>query len=472
MKSRWRILVVDDEEAQRDSLAAWLREDGYRVQAVGSGERAIEEARKEPFAVYFVDLKMPPGMDGIETLRGLRAMDPEASVVIVTAYAAVDTAVAAIKEGAEEYVVKPFDPHEISLLAERLIRMRRLREENRILRERLRRRQAFHGITARSPRMQAVLELVRSVANLRSTVLVQGESGTGKEVVARAIHLAGSRKDRPFVAVPCAALAESLLESELFGHERGAFTGAAERRRGKFELADGGTLLLDEVGDVSPRLQAELLRVLQERRFFRVGGSEEVTVDVRVIAATHRDLREEVREGRFREDLYYRLNVITVQIPPLRERREDIPLLVEHFVARFAAEQGREPPAVADGALRRLLGHGWPGNVRELENAIERAMATNAGPELRIADFDFLAAAAEGAARDRVPGDLPLREIERRAIEATLRRTGGNVKAAAESLEIDRSTLYEKMRRYGVERPAANGRPGPEGEGESGDVHK
>ena len=453
MKSRWKILVVDDEPAQRDSMALWLREDGYAVETRPSGEAALEAARGERFAVCFVDLKMPGGMDGLETLRGLRGIDPPPSVVIVTAYATVDTAVAAIKEGAEEYLVKPFDPPELSLLAERLLRMRRLQEENRILRERLRRQSGFLGLTARGPAMQAVFDLVRSVADLRSTVLIQGDSGTGKELVARALHRAGNRRDRPFVAVPCAALAETLLESELFGHEKGSFTGAGERRPGKFEQADGGTLFLDEVGDVSPRLQAELLRVLQERRFFRVGGSEEVPVDVRVVAATHRDLREAVREGRFREDLFYRLNVISIRLPPLRERREDIPLLAAHFVERCAAEQRKDPPVLTEAALRRLVAHPWPGNVRELENAIERAMATGGGAELGPSDFDFLADEEEPGARGRVPDDLPLREVERMAVEATLHRTGGNVKAAAESLEIDRSTLYEKIRRYGIPRP-------------------
>jgi DNA-binding NtrC family response regulator len=453
VKSRWRILVVDDEPAQRDSLALWLRSDGYTVDTAASGERALEAARREPPAVCFVDLKMPGGMDGLETMRGLREADPRVAVVIVTAYATVDTAVAAIREGAAEYVVKPFDPHEISNLADRLVRVRRLEDENRILRDRLRKRFEFQGVVSRNPRMLALLDLVRGVADLRSTVLVQGESGTGKEVLARAIHAAGCRRGRPFVAVPCAALAESLLESELFGHEKGAFTGASDRRIGKFELADGGTLLLDEVGDVSPRLQAELLRVLQERRFFRVGGNEEIPVDVRVIAATHRDLRAAVEAGTFREDLYYRLNVINLHIPPLRERREDVPLLAERFVARCAAEQGKDAPALSESAVRRLVAHAWPGNVRELENAIERAMVTVSGPELRAADFEFLEPPRNGSARPAVPDDLPLREVERLVLEAVLRRTGGNVKAAAAVLEIDRTTLYDKMHRLGVARP-------------------
>jgi two-component system response regulator HydG len=304
--------------------------------------------------------------------------------------------------------------------------------------------------------MHAIFELVRNVASLRSTVLVQGESGTGKEMIARALHAAGDRRDRPFVAVPCAALAESLLESELFGHERGAFTGASERRKGKFELADGGTILLDEIGDVTPRLQAELLRVLQERTFFRVGGNEEVKVDVRVVAATHRDLKAAVKEGTFREDLFYRLDVIHIEVPPLRERMEDLPELVRNFVVRSAVEQGRPAPEVDESAMKRLMTHTWPGNVRELENAVERAMATTFGPVIGAEAFAFLD--PPRAAATDMPDDLPLREIEKRAIEATLRRTGGNVKAAAASLQIDRSTLYDKIERYGLTRPVAEAR--------------
>ena len=447
MKPRGRILVVDDEPAQRDSMRLWLREEGFDVESAASGEEALVRSGAERFALFFLDLKMPGGMDGLATLREIRARDPEASVVMVTAYATVDTAVAAMKDGAEEYLVKPYDPNELSILADRLLRMRRLKEENRILRERLRRRHVDLGVTSRSPRMREVLDVVRSVADLRSTVLIQGESGTGKEIVARAIHRAGPRKDRPFVAVPCAALAESLLESELFGHERGAFTGAVDRRIGKFEKADGGTLLLDEIGDISPRLQAELLRVLQERRFCRVGGNDEISVDVRVIAVTHRDLREAVAAGTFREDLFYRLNVVGIRIPPLRERTEDLPLLAEQFAARFAAEQGREPPPIAVDAMERLLAHRWPGNVRELENAVERAMATRRGEELRAAAFAFLDEGPGNGAGPGGPAARPRREVARMVIEATLKRTGGNIKAAAASLGIDRSTLYDRMRR-------------------------
>ena len=279
---------------------------------------------------------MPGGLDGIETLMEIRKLQKEASVIVITAYATVDTAIAAMKEGAQEYMVKPCHPQEISLLVERIIRVKNLQRENAILRRKLTRHYSFHDIVSKNPRMAEIFDLVREVASLRSTVLIQGESGTGKELVARAIHFSGDRGERPFVAVSCAALAETLLESELFGHEKGSFTGATAQKKGKFELADGGTVFLDEIGDISPKLQVDLLRVLQERRFFRVGGTEEIAVDVRVIAATHRDLAADVQEGRFRDDLFYRLNVINVHIPPLRERLEDMPLLAQHFLDRLS----------------------------------------------------------------------------------------------------------------------------------------
>jgi DNA-binding NtrC family response regulator len=453
MRSRWHILVVDDEEAMTESLAAWLREDGYTVDTASSGREAIEKARGREYAIYFVDLKMPDGLDGIETMMEIRRLHAEASVIIITAYATVDTAIAAMKEGAQEYVVKPCHPQEISLLVERIIRVKNLERENAILRRKLTRQYRFHDLVSKNPRMAEIFELVREVASQRSTVLVQGESGTGKELVARAIHFSGDRGERPFVAVPCAALAETLLESELFGHEKGSFTGAVAQRRGKFERADGGTLFLDEIGDIPPKLQADLLRVLQERRCCRVGGTDEIAVDVRVIAATHRDLAAEVREGRFRDDLYYRLNVINIRIPPLRERIEDVPLLAQEFLDRLAHEHGPEVSGISEEALRILMGHRWPGNVRELENAVERALVTCRSGVLGVPDFAFLSATArETDGGPVLPAGLTLQELEKEYIEATLERLQGNVKAAAEALGIDRSTLYEKIRRYGIPR--------------------
>jgi DNA-binding NtrC family response regulator len=452
MRARWHILVVDDEEAMTESLAAWLREDGYTVDTASSGREAIEKARGREYAIYFVDLKMP-GLDGIETMMEIRKLQKEASVIVITAYATVDTAIAAMKEGAQEYVVKPCHPQEISLLVERIIRVKNLQRENAILRRKLTRQYRFHDLVSKSPRMIEIFDLVREIASQRSTVLVQGESGTGKELVARAIHFSGDRGEGPFVAVSCAALAETLLESELFGHEKGSFTGAVAQKQGKFELADGGTLFLDEIGDISPKLQVDLLRVLQERRFFRVGGTTEIAVDVRVIAATHRDLAADVREGRFRDDLYYRLNVINVQIPPLRDRREDVPLLAQEFLDRLSHELGREVTGISEEGLRVLMDHDWPGNVRELENAVERAVVTCKTGVLGAEDFVFLARAAAPAAPGlSLPAGLTLQELEREYIAATLRRTEGNVKAAAEALGIDRSTLYEKVKRYEIPR--------------------
>jgi DNA-binding NtrC family response regulator len=450
MKSNWQILVVDDEEIMCESLAAWLREDGYRVDTASSGREALALSKTTDYALYFIDLKMPGGLDGIETMMEIRRMHADACVIIITAYATVDTAITAIKEGAQEYIVKPCNPEEISLLVSRIIKVKNLQYENTILRKKLAGQYLFHDIISKNPRMRAVLELASEVASLRSTVLVRGESGTGKELVARAIHFSGDRANKPFVAVSCAALAETLLESELFGYEKGAFTGAAERKKGKFELANSGTIFLDEIGDIPPKLQADLLRVLQERSFYRLGGTEEVKVDVRVIAATHHDLQQAVQEGRFRDDLYYRLNVIEVQIPPLRERREDIPLLARHFVDRLAREIGKEVNGLTEGAMKALLDHNWPGNVRELENAIERAIVTSRTGTITEDDLTFLG--GNGGVKAAQLPDVPLADLEKLAIEATLRRTSGNVKEAAQRLGIDRSTLYEKIKKYELAR--------------------
>jgi len=448
----WKILVVDDEPVQRESIAVWLTEDGYTVETAASGEEATQKAHEEDYAIYFIDLKMPPGIDGIETMRRVRQLRPDCAIVIITAYATVDTAVTAMKEGAQDYVVKPCNPNELTRIVERQLKIRNLQRENLLLRKKLEKQYSFHDMTSKNATMHDIFELVRNVARLRSTVLIQGESGTGKEMVARAIHECSDRADRPFVAVPCTALAESLLETELFGHERGAFTGAVDRRKGKFEQADGGTILLDEIGDISPKLQVELLRVLQERRFFRVGGQEEVEVDVRVIAASNVNLQDAVSAGSFRDDLFYRLNVITIHIPPLRERVEDIPLLARRFIERISAELGKEVTGVSDASLRLLARYEWPGNVRELENAIERAIVVAREPVLQEDDFAFLVQRVEDRAGWTPPPDMSLRDIEQRVVETALRRAAGNVKAAAQVLGIDRSTLYDKIKRYGIER--------------------
>lgn len=453
MKNQWRILIVDDEAVMRESLAAWLQEDGYLVDTAASGREGIAKAAEKDYVVYCVDLKMPPGIDGIETMMEIRKLHPDAAVLIITAYATLDTAITAMKEGAVDYLVKPCNPREMSVVMERLIRVKTIERENQLLRHKLTGQYAFQNIVSRNARMLSLLELVRNVAGYRSTVLIRGESGTGKELFARAIHQCGDRAEGPFVAVSCAALTETLLESELFGYEKGAFTGALERRRGKFELANAGTLFLDEMGDISSKLQTDLLRVLQERRFFRVGGSAEVEIDVRVIAATHVDLDAAIREGRFRQDLFYRLNVIEIHVPPLRERLEDVPLLARHFIEQLSLELGKEVVGISDAAMRVLMAHDWPGNVRQLENAIERAIVNSREGVLSEADFAFLTRPASTEADALSLGSMTLEEIERRAIVATLRKTQGNVKEAAAALGIDRSTLYEKLKRYDIANP-------------------
>jgi len=449
MKKSWPILVVDDEDVMCESMAAWLREDGYRVDTASNGQRALELARATDYAICFVDLKMPGGMDGIETMMEIRRIRAEASVIIITAYATVDTAIQAMKEGAQEYIVKPCNPQEISMLVSRILKLKKLQSENAILRKKLTRQYRHHDIITKNPRMEEILALTKDIASLRSTVLIRGESGTGKELVARAIHYSGDRAEKPFIVMSCAALTETLLESELFGYEKGAFTGANSQSRGKFELADGGTIFLDEIGDISPKLQADLLRVLQERRFYRVGGTQEVTVDARVVAATNKDLLDEVKQGRFREDLYYRLNVIEIRLPALRDRREDIPLLAEHFVQRISTELGREIGGISGAAMKLLIAHDWPGNVRELENVIERSIVTCRNGMLDEVDFSWLQKTGAPQQSWEVP-DVSLDELERRAIITALERRHGNVKEASIALGIDRSTLYDKLKRYEI----------------------
>ncbi len=451
MKSVWPILIVDDEEVMCESMAAWLREDGYRVDTAANGRKAMALAKTTDYAIYFVDLKMPGGMDGIETMIEIHRLHPEAAIIIITAYATVDTAIQAMKEGAQEYIVKPCNPQEISLLVSRILKLKKLQRENAILRKKITRQYRHSDVVTKNPRMEEILALARDVSSLRSTVLIRGESGTGKELVARAIHYSGDRADKPFITVSCAALSETLLESELFGYEKGAFTGANTQTKGKFELADSGTIFLDEIGDISPKLQADLLRVLQERRFYRVGGGEEIQVDARVITATNKDLAEEVQQGRFRGDLYYRVNVIEIHIPPLRDRREDIPLLAEHFVERIGHELGKDIGGISEDALKLFIEYDWPGNVRELQNVIERAIVTCHNGMLGERDFAWLEKRLGSRESWKVP-DVSLSELERQAIIAALERKQGNVKEAATSLGIDRSTLYDKLKRYEIAR--------------------
>ncbi len=459
MKRQWSILVVDDEDIMRDSMAAWLREDGYSVQTAASGQEAIDLAREKELHICFVDLKMPEGIDGIQTMLEIRKIRPQAVVIIITAYATVDTAIIAMKEGAYEYIVKPCSPEEISLLVERIIKVKSLERENLILKKKLSRQYHLMDIVSKNPRMQDIFQLVRDVASLRSTVLIQGESGTGKEVIARAIHYSGDRASKPFVCVSCAALAETLLESELFGHEKGSFTGAIAQKKGKFEVANGGTIFLDEIGDIPPKLQLDLLRILQEKTFSRVGGTEDLTVDVRVIAATNKNLLDAVKAGTFRDDLYYRLNVINIIIPPLRDRREDIPLLVQTFIERLSHELGKEVAELTEGAMKLLLDYNWPGNVRELENALERGIVTCRTRVLTEEDLAFLGDGQKGHQDLVIPTNMNLQDLERAAIVSVLERTQGNIKESAGILGIDRSTLYDKLKKYRIPHPS-KGRAG------------
>ncbi len=445
-----RVLVVDDEEIVRESLGGWLREDGFEVDSAPDGKSAVERMKAERWNVMLVDLKMP-GMDGLQVLEEARKLQPDAAIIMMTAYATVDTAVTAMKLGAFDYLVKPFDPEELSILMQKVVTQQSLVRENAVLRKALKKEHRFRDLVSKSPAMQRVFELAQVAARSNSTILVLGESGSGKEVLARTIHEESPRSQGPFVAMSCAALTETLLESELFGHERGAFTGATGRRKGKFEAASGGTLFLDEIGDISPKLQLDLLRVLEERKVQRVGGNEPVDVDVRIVAATNKDLRKAVADGTFREDLYYRLNVIPVTLPPLRERKEDVPLLVEHFLDRLEAEM-KKRVKVSPEAMSALLAHDWPGNVRELRNVLERGAVVAQGDVMKPSDLG-LAPAPARAPGTNAPGEPPsLEEVEKRHVAEVLAHTGGNVTQAARLLGIDRVTLYNKIRKFQLRR--------------------
>ncbi|MGB5995319.1 MAG: sigma-54 dependent transcriptional regulator, partial [Candidatus Deferrimicrobiaceae bacterium] len=388
MEPKVNILIVDDEEIVRESLANWLEEDGYEVEAAENGARALERLPAKDWNLAMVDLKMP-GMDGIQLMDEIRKVRPDTIVIIMTAYATVDTAVQAMKKGAYDYIVKPFNPEDLSMTIRKIIEHQKLVKENIYLRKELKKQYRLHDMVSKNHKMIEIFELIKTVAKSSSTVLVQGESGTGKELLSRAIHMESPRRDAPFVTVSCAALTESLLESELFGHEKGAFTGADQARSGKIELAKDGTLFLDEIGDISLKLQMDLLRVLEEKEFRRVGGTQLISVNSRIIAATNRELTKAIEEEKFREDLYYRLNVISVTLPPLRERKEDVPLLVEHFLERFNIEMGKNVEGIAESAMRLLLDYGWPGNARELRNVIERAMVVTKGRMLLEADLSL-----------------------------------------------------------------------------------
>ena len=442
------VLVVDDEPSVRDSLASWFRKDGYRVAAAAGGTEALRILGEQRYDIAIVDIKMP-GMDGIELLERIGELELDTLVIMLTAFASVESAVRSLKLGAFDYVTKPVDPDELSHLVRRALEQRRLVAENVRLKETIEELHGVDTIVGESPPMKRVLELIQQVAATDATVLIRGESGTGKELIALAIHANSPRRYAPMVPVNCGALPEGLLESELFGHEKGAFTGAQFRRKGKLEMADGGTLFLDEVGTISPRTQVDLLRVLECKEFTRVGGSRAVKVDFRVICATNEDLEEAVQAGRFREDLYYRLNVFDIRCPPLRERRGDVPLLARHFLRKFALQMGKPVEDLSPEALESLQTYDWPGNVRELANAIERAMVVGRPPLLRARDLPF---APRGLVAPATPNSDSLADVERAHIARVLDRSGWNISHAAEVLGINRTTLYAKIKRYELQR--------------------
>ena len=448
-----RILVVDDDSYVRSGTEEILLRKGYEVDTAASGSGALQALEGAEYDLMLSDIRMP-GMSGLELLDTVVPRWPELTVVLMTAYGAIDDAVRAMRNGAYNYVLKGDGsaPEEMELVVEQALRLQETERENRRLRSELRSRYGLGGMIGKAPAMAQVFDLVGTVADSRATVLVTGESGTGKELVARALHYNSGRAGGPFIRLNCAALPRELMESELFGHEKGAFTGAVRQARGRFERADGGTLLLDEISEIEPALQAKLLRVLQEREFERVGSSQTIEVDVRIVATTNRDLAREVEEGNFREDLYYRLNVIEIGLPPLRERVEDVPALVRSFIERFNEENGKAIAGIEEEALELLGRYHWPGNVRELENYVERAVVVSPGPRLTAADFPRkLVEGPDGAAPEPAPQvGLTVHEMERRLIMSTLEALGGKRTEAAARLGISTRTLRNKLHEYGA----------------------
>jgi len=454
MRNKNTVLVVDDDKVHRTMLKTLVSGWGYAVSEADDGSTAIEMARKNPFDLVLMDIRMIK-VSGLEALSEIKALNPAIPIIIMTAYSSVETAVEALKKGAYDYLTKPLDFDVLRFTMERAMDHTHLKEENRLLKASLGQKFDRQNIIGNSPGMVDLFETVAQVAPSEATVLITGESGTGKELIAGAIHYNSERKTGPFIKVNCAALTETLLESELFGHEKGAFTGAHRRKEGQFSLADGGSLFLDEVSEMPLSMQVKLLRVIQEREFTRVGGEEVIKVDVRIIAATNKDLAEEISAGRFREDLFYRLNVVTLNMPPLRERKDDIPLLAQHFLKSFAEKNRKAIKGFTPQAMARLLAYDWPGNVRELMNAIERMVVLSRAdyvdePELPPVILEHSSRQAEIHKPQDLPADLPLEEVEKASILKTLESAGGNKSEAARRLGITRRTLHKKLKKYGV----------------------
>jgi len=442
MAEKISILIVDDEESVRDSLHNWFIEDGYDVERAENAKNALLMLESRKFDIILADIKMP-GMDGMEMHRRIRALNKDTIVIIMTAFASVDTAVQALKDGAYDYVTKPFDPDDLSHLIRNAATQISLKAENEALKRKVSTLEDIDDLIGQSEAILKVLKQVESVAQSNSSVIITGESGTGKELVARAIHSNSARKYFPLISVHCGALTESLLESELFGHEKGAFTGAMFNRKGRFEMADGGTIFLDEIATISSKMQVELLRVLETKSFVRVGGNKEIASDFRVICATNRDLKSMVKSGNFREDLYYRLNVVNIAIPPLRERTEDIPLLVNHFIKKYCSSMSRDMISIDPAALKHLENFEFPGNVRELENMIERAIVIGNGREIKLRDLPMGKEAINSSVES-------LDELEKRHVEMILNKYAWNVSRSAKALNVDRVTLYNKIKKYNL----------------------
>lgn len=440
MAKKISILIVDDEESVRDSLYNWFIEDGFRVECAENAKRALTILESDQFDIILADIKMP-GMDGLEMLRRIKSIKPDSIVIVMTAFATVDTAVKALKDGAYDYVTKPFDPDDLTHLIRNATKQISLVEENETLKQKVTSLENVEDLIGKSEAMKSVLRQVESVAQTSSSVIITGESGTGKELVARAIHANSPRKFFPFVSVHCGALTESLLESELFGHEKGAFTGAMYNRKGRFEMADSGSIFLDEIATISTKMQVELLRVLESKTFMRVGGNKEISSDFRVICATNKDLKSMVEKGNFREDLFYRLNVVNIQIPPLRDRKDDIPLLVNYFINKYCTSMNKPPATIDVAALHRIQEFNFPGNIRELENMIERAIVVGNGKKITLKDLPLEKTFVSNSAES-------LDDFERAFILQILNKYEWNISRTARALKVDRVTLYNKIKKY------------------------
>jgi len=445
MSRKISILIVDDEESVRDSLNDWFTDDGYYVKCAENAKRALSILESEDFDIVLADLKMP-GMDGLEMLKRIKTLRKEAIVIVMTAFATVDTAVKALKDGAYDYVTKPFDPDDLSHLIRNASKQIVLIEENENLKKKMVSLENVDDIIGNSEAMKHVLREVESVAQSNSSVIITGESGTGKELIARAIHFNSPRKFYPLVSVHCGALTESLLESELFGHEKGAFTGALYNRKGRFEMADSGTIFLDEIGTISQKMQVELLRVLETKNFTRVGGNKEISSDFRLICATNRDLKTMVEKGEFREDLFYRLNVVNIHIPPLRERPEDIQDLVDYFIRKYCTSMNKQLVSIDSQALERLKVYPFPGNIRELENMIERALVIGNGKKIHLKDLPL-------GKEELISSIESLEDFEKTFILQILNKYNWNISRTAKALKVDRVTLYNKIRKHGLKSP-------------------